>query len=172
MSGFSAATSSFARSFTKAWRTPLSYTSTGSSDASTPSAASSASARSKGATLGTGCVIRPNTIRPDSSRSSSTGTIPHAGLERDHAQLERRAEHERGAEARMPGEGNLVARREDAQPHRAALARRQHEDGLAGSELSVLRCVSRGRGGGNGLGEPELVRQLLHGDLVEVPWRR
>ena len=47
----------------------------------------------------------------------------------------------------MPGEGELVARREDADPHGAALARRQHEDGL---------------------GEAELERQRLHRHLVEV----
>ena len=64
-----------------------------------------------------------------------------AGLEGDHAELERRTEHERGAEARMPGERDLVAGREDPDPHRAAFARRQHEDRL---------------------GEAELERQLLH----------
>ena len=76
MSGFSPATSSFAgaprtragrrcrTARREAPRTP------------TPSAASISSARSYGWTVGTGCVIRPKTIRPDSSRSSSTGTMP------------------------------------------------------------------------------------------------
>ena len=70
-----------------------------------------------------------------------------ARLERDHAQLERRAKDERSAEARVPGEQNLVPRREDADPNRAPLARRKHEDRL---------------------GEPKLERQLLHREVVEV----
>ena len=51
-------------------------TSTGSSEPSTPSAAKSSSTSAKASTVGTGWVIRPKTMRPDSSRSSSTGTIP------------------------------------------------------------------------------------------------
>ena len=47
----------------------------------------------------------------------------------------------------MAGKRNLAARREDPDPNRAALARRQDEDALA---------------------EPELERQLLHRHLVEV----
>ena len=73
--------------------------------------------------------------------------MPLPGLERDHPQLQRRAEHERRAEARVPGERELVLRREDPNPHRPALPRRQHEDGL---------------------GEAELERQRLHRQLVEV----
>ena len=73
--------------------------------------------------------------------------MPVAGLERDRPELERRAEHERRAEARVAGERELVPRREDPDPHGPALARRQHEDGL---------------------GEAELERERLHRQLVEV----
>ncbi len=75
------------------------------------------------------------------------GDDPVARLERDHAQLQRRAEDERGAEAGMPGERDLVAGREDANANGAAFARRQDE---------------------HALGEAKLERQLLHRQLVEV----
>ena len=125
----------------------MSYTSIGSSEAATPSAASS-SVRALVWLDGRHGLRHPPEDDPP-------GLVPLeldrddavARLERDHAQLQRRAEDERGAEARVPGERNLVPRREDADADGAAFARRQHEDGL---------------------GEPELERQLLHRQLVEV----
>jgi len=75
-SGESAATASSLPRVTTMCVAPLSYSSIGSSDRSTPSVARSASASSSARTVGTGCCIRPNTRAPDSSRSSSTGTIP------------------------------------------------------------------------------------------------
>ena len=54
---------------------PRSYSSTGSPERSTPSAASSSSARANGSHVGIGCSIQPKTIAAP-SRSSSTGTTP------------------------------------------------------------------------------------------------
>ena len=74
--GRSAATSSSEPSATKRCVAPLSYSSTGSSEPATPSASHSAAPAGNGSTVGTGCSIRPKTMRPDSSRSSATGTLP------------------------------------------------------------------------------------------------
>ena len=65
-----------------------------------------------------------------------------ARLERDHAQLQRRAEDERGSEARMPGERNLVSRREDADANGAAFPRRQHEDRLGEARARAPAAAS------------------------------
>ena len=75
-SGCREATSSRVRRPTYVNSRPLSYRSTGTIDVSTPSATSSASTWGYGSTVGTGCVIRPKTILPESSRSSSIGTTP------------------------------------------------------------------------------------------------
>jgi hypothetical protein len=69
------------------------------------------------------------------------------GLERDRAELERGAEDEGRAQARVPGEVQLVLGREDADPDRSALPRREDEDRL---------------------GQTELESQSLHRHLVEV----
>ena len=57
------------------------------------------------------------------------------GLEPDLAELERRAEHERGTENGMTGERKLRDRREDPDPRVAALLGRQHEDRLREVQL-------------------------------------
>ncbi len=75
-SGTSAATASSLSSVTKMWVAPLSYSSTGSSDPETPSAAKSACVSATGRTSGRGCSMRPKTMRPESSRSSATVTTP------------------------------------------------------------------------------------------------
>ena len=72
------------------------------------------SASANGSIVGTGCSIRPKTMRPDSSRSSVDGHVAAPGLERDHAELQRRPEHERRPERRVPRERQLEVRREDA----------------------------------------------------------
>ena len=75
-SGASAATSSGEPSSTKRCDGPRSYSSTGSPEPGTPSAAKSSSVRSKtGFHFGSGCSIQPKTISAP-SRWSSTGTTP------------------------------------------------------------------------------------------------
>ena len=79
------------------------------------------------------------------------GHVAAAGLERDHVELERRAEHEGRAERRMAGERQLEGRREDADLDVAAVLRRVHEHRLA---------------------EPDLERERLHRLVVEARGRR
>ena len=72
--------------------------------------------------------------------------MPAAGLERDHVELQRRAEHERRPERRVAGERQLEGRREDPDPDVAAGLGWEHEDRLA---------------------EADLERERLHGLVVE-----
>ena len=62
------------------------------------------------------------------------------GLELDDAALERLREHPRGAEDRMPGEGHLVARVEDADARVAARLRRHEERRLREADL-LAQCL-------------------------------
>ena len=115
---------------------PLSYCSTGSTRAlDAERIEEDVRARGRRSTCGIGCCIVPRTIRPDSSRSSVTGTLPARRLQLDHAELERRAEHERRAERGMPGEPHLDLRVEDPDPDGAAALGRQDEDGLGEADL-------------------------------------
>ena len=66
-----------------------------------------------------------------------------AGLERDRAELERRPEHERGAERRVPGERELARGREDADPDVPTGPGRQNEDRLREAELERERLHRR-----------------------------
>ena len=60
-------------------------------------------------------------------------------LQLDHSALERRRQHPGGAETRMPGERKLGPGREDADPDRAALLRRQDEGRLREADLERER---------------------------------
>ena len=97
-------------------------------------------------TLGSGWLIRPNTIFPLPSRSSSTGTMPLFVSSSITPRWSEDASTHAVPETRMPGERKLGPGREDADPDRAALLRRQHE---------------------RRLGEPDLERERLHRLLVD-----
>ena len=144
MSGSTRATASSLASIDVDERTPLSYSSTGSSERSTPSAASSSAERSNGSTVGTGCTIRPKTMPPDSSRSSVNGHDADVRLERDRLELQRRGEDEGRAERRVTGERELGGRREDPNPRVPALAGRQDVHRLREPDLERERaaCVT------------------------------
>ena len=62
-----------------------------------------------------------------------------ACLEPDLRKLHRRSEHERRPEHRMPGEGDLAHRREDAQARVPTRRRRVDEDGLREAHLTGER---------------------------------
>ncbi len=71
------------------------------------------------------------------------GNDAHAGLEPDRAELERRTEHERRAEGRVPGERELLERREDPDTDVALALCRQHEDRLREADLERERLHRR-----------------------------
>ena len=124
----------------RAW-SPLSYTSTGSSERSTPSAASSPASSAYGSTVGIGCSIRPKTIRAP-SRSSRTGTTPRPVSSRISLELQRPGEDERRAERR-------VARRTAPRPPGVKIRIRACAVGLgAGRRRPSRRSSSRARAAG------------------------
>jgi hypothetical protein len=67
------------------------------------------------------------------------GHDAHAGLEPDLAELQRRTEHERGAQRGMAGEGDLGRRREDAHACVATGLGRVDEDRLGEAQLARER---------------------------------
>ena len=90
------------------------------------------------------------------------GHDAHAGLEPDLTELQRRAEHERGAECRMAGERDLGHRREDPHARVAAGLGRVHEDGLGELQLPRERLQQL-------FGEVARIRE--HGELVALERR-
>ena len=99
-------------------------------------------ASAKASQAGTGCTIRPKTIRP-SSRSSRTGTIPSSVSSRISSSCSGAAEHEGRPQRRVAGERQLDRRREDPDPRVAALlgreARRRVSERLSSR---ASRCIS------------------------------
>jgi len=125
----------------------LSYTSTGSSEPSIPSAAKSPSSLLEGLDRRHGLAHPPEDDAARLVPLELDRHNPATRLEPDRPELERRPEHEGRPENRVSGEGQLGHRGEDPDSHVPALPRRQH--------------VHR-------LGETDLERETLHRELVQV----
>ena len=101
------------------------------------------------ATVGTGWVIRPKTIRPASSRSSSTGTMPLPVSSAITPSCSGAPSTNAVPRHGCPANGISLPRREDADTDGAAFARRQHEHGLGEARARAPAPASsprRGRG--------------------------